>query len=119
MTILLRLAVTKDGMRNFRMTKSPIPDPILSSASQIFGIARPMLVAQSFTIVSSKKNREKATIPTTTERSGGVRVIRLLPSSSDYECFVNTTALAMGRTVTPASRHKPNTRLLSLLNLGA
>lgn len=78
-----------------------------------------MRVEQDFVIVSSKKNREKVASPTTTEKSGGVRVIRLLPSRSDYECFVNTTALAMGRTVTPASMHKPNTRLLSLLNLGA
>jgi hypothetical protein len=77
------------------------------------------MVTQGLAIVSSKKNREKATIPTSTEKSGAVRMIRLLPSRSDYECFVNTTALAMGRTVSPASRHKPNTRLLSLLNLGA
>lgn len=76
-----------------------------------------MRVEQALPILSSKKNREKVTSPTSTENSGGVRVIRLLPSRSDYECFVNTTALAMGRTVTPASRHKPNTRLLSLLNL--
>jgi hypothetical protein len=47
------------------------------------------------------------------------RAIRLRPSTSDYETFAKTTALAMGRTAMPASTPKPNKRLLSLLNLGA
>jgi len=45
--------------------------------------------------------------------------IRLRPSTSSYETFVKTTALAMGKTVTSESAPKPNTRLLSLLNLDA
>ena len=48
-----------------------------------------------------------------------IREIRLQPSQSDYETFARTTALAMGKTVRRASAPKPNTRLLSLLNLGA
>jgi hypothetical protein len=47
-----------------------------------------------------------------------VRGIRLLPSTSDYETFVETTATAMGKTVNHTSSRKPNRRLLSLLNLG-
>jgi hypothetical protein len=43
----------------------------------------------------------------------------LRPSTSDYETFAKTTALAMGKTATASSAAKPNTRLLSLLNLGA
>jgi hypothetical protein len=48
-----------------------------------------------------------------------LRAIRLRPSTSDYETFAKTTALAMGKTAGCASSPKPNKRLLSLLNLGS
>ncbi len=70
-------------------------------------------------IVNRKKNEAgiaETTVPAKARMSGA---IRLRPSKSDYETFVVTTARAMGRTASAASAHKPNTRLLSLLNLGA
>ena len=85
----------------------------------VFGIARDGPMVQGTDIVSSKKNREKAAVPTMTESSVRVGMIRLRPSRSDYASFVTTTALAMGRTASSASGRKPNKRLLSLLNLGA
>jgi hypothetical protein len=69
-------------------------------------------------IVNAKK---KAVEYPTTPAPAEVRVfraIRLRPSTSDYETFAKTTALAMGQTERAASTPKPNTRLLSLLNLG-
>jgi len=48
-----------------------------------------------------------------------IRGIRLKPSSSDYETFAKTTALAMGKAVPTGSALRPNMQLLSLLNLGS
>ncbi|MEO8615745.1 MAG: hypothetical protein ABI600_11440 [Luteolibacter sp.] len=47
------------------------------------------------------------------------RHIRLRPSSSDYETFARTTALAMGKAEPTGYALKPNRLLLSLLNLGS
>jgi len=67
-------------------------------------------------IVNAKK---KAKLAQETPAPGKVRAIRLRPSSSDYETFAMTTALAMGKTAGTVSKRRPNTRLLSLLNLGS
>lgn len=70
-------------------------------------------------IVNAKK---KAIVHPVTPAPAKVRVfqeIRLQPSTSDYETFAKTTALAMGRTGIYASKPKPNRRLLSLVNLGS
>ncbi len=66
--------------------------------------------------------KKKAIVHPVTPASAKVRVfqeIRLQPSTSDYETFAKTTALAMGRTATCTSKPKPNKRLLSLVNLGS
>jgi hypothetical protein len=66
------------------------------------------------------REREKKAKPAPgTPAPAKVRAIRLRPSSSDYETFAMTTALAMGKNASTASKRRPNTRLLSLLNLGS
>jgi hypothetical protein len=70
-------------------------------------------------IVNAKK---KAIVQPVTPAPAKVRVsqeIRLQPSTSDYETFAKTTALAMGRSAACASKPKPNKCLLSLVNLGS
>ena len=67
-------------------------------------------------ILSAKKKSTRMTSPLPRERW---EVIRLCPSPSDYETFVKTTAIAMGRSVGIGSTVRPNMRLLSLLNLGS
>lgn len=71
------------------------------------------------TIVNAKKKVIESPMKPAPAKVRESRPIRLQPSTSDYETFARTTALAMGKTAAPASRPKPNTRLLSLLNLGA
>jgi hypothetical protein len=86
------------------------------NAIPIFGIAVAFEDRHGDRIVNAKKNA----IPAHgTPAPAKVRAIRLRPSSSDYETFAMTTALAMGKTASTASTRKPNTRLLSLLNLGS
>jgi hypothetical protein len=68
------------------------------------------------------KAKKEAIVHPVTPAPAKVRVfqeIRLQPSTSDYETFAKTTALAMGRTAGNASSPKPNKRLLSLVNLGS
>jgi hypothetical protein len=86
---------------------------------QIFRIAAMSSGRHSLRIVNAKKKAVKISARPAPAEARAFRAIRLQPSTSDYETFVVTTALAMGRTVTPASTPKPNTRLLSLVNLGA
>ena len=66
--------------------------------------------------------KKKAIVHPVTPAPAKVQVfqeIRLQPSTSDYETFAKTTALAMGRTAACASSPKLNKRLLSLVNLGS
>lgn len=70
------------------------------------------------TVNAKRNNISKAESPVQVHAPVN-REIRLSPSKSDYETFAKTTALAMGRPARSASKPKPNTRLLSLLNLGA
>lgn len=87
--------------------------------ASIFRIAAAHLGSHSARIVNAKK--KAAGIPATPTPAKGrmLRTIRLHPTTSDYETFAKTTALAMGKTTKAASASKPNTRLLSLLNLGS
>lgn len=68
--------------------------------------------------MNAKKKAIEAPVTPAPAKVRVLRPIRLLPSTSDYETFAKTTALAMGKTVRDASTHKPNTQLLSLVNLG-
>jgi hypothetical protein len=70
-------------------------------------------------IVNAKKKAAETPVTPAPDKARMFRTIRLRPSTSDYETFARTTALAMGKTAKPASTPKPNTRLLSLLDLGA
>ena len=67
-------------------------------------------------VVSEKKQLIVKTIALV-PKATGYRAIRLVPSKSDYKTFAKTTALAMGKSAQSASESKPNTLLLSLLNL--
>lgn len=82
-------------------------------------IAEPAVVRDTLLKMSTKKNAVADPGAQAPVKARVIREIRLQPSRSDYETFARTTALAMGKTVRSASAPKPNTRLLSLLNLGA
>lgn len=69
-------------------------------------------------IVNAKKKAVKNPVTPAPSQARVIQTIRLQPSTSDYETFAKTTALAMGKTGRNASTPKPNTLLL-LLNLGA
>lgn len=90
---------------------------ILPAISNL-GIAEPAVIRDTLSEVSTKKNAVANPGAQAPVKARVIREIRLQPSRSDYETFARTTALAMGKTVRSASAPKPNTRLLSLLNLG-
>lgn len=108
------------------MNRSNVVQPSESLRSALLEIRLPVfLIAEMLggwhisRIVNAKK---KAITHPVTPAPAKVRVvqeIRLQPSRSDYKAFAKTTALAMGRTASTASKPKPNTRLLSLVNLGS
>ena len=70
-------------------------------------------------VVNAKKKAVENPVTLAPAKVQVFQTIRLRPSTSDYATFAKTTALAMGKTATAVSAPKPNTRLLSLLNLGA
>ncbi|RYZ84705.1 MAG: hypothetical protein EOP06_17600 [Proteobacteria bacterium] len=87
------------------------------ACTEIFEIASIGEVCEYAPVVSAKKKSDQ-------QSPSGQKVdkrtaIRLIPSRSDYDTFVRTTAIAMDRPVRTGSQIKLNTRLLSLLNLGA
>lgn len=87
--------------------------------SPIFRIAATPEGRHIALIVNAKKKAVRDPVTPAPPQVRAFQEIRLRPSKSDYETFAKTTALAMGRTARAASTRKPNTRLLSLLNLGA
>ena len=68
-------------------------------------------------VVSVKKKSNPSPQKPAQKGEVGYKGIYLKPSSTDYETFARTTALAMGKIASSVSNRKPDNYLLSLVNL--
>ena len=68
---------------------------------------------------AGRKPVNSLTVPSKQMEASAAPLIRLKPSSSDYQTFVSTTADAMGLPGLIKSKTKPDMRVLSLANLAS